>query len=104
MVVDGLEPWFEFDLIGKTIEVVPNQSNDAEGGKTPLRFRITSRTVRCAGIGVDPLQPELGIIDVPKLLTKHYPQFGPYLGVYAVVESYGGGTICVGDTFRVVDE
>ena len=60
--------------------------------------------MRCAGIGVDPLQPELGIIDVPKLLTKHFPQFGPFLGVYAVVDSCGGGTICVGDTFRVVDE
>ena len=74
VVVDGLEPWLEFDLIGKTIEVVPNQDNDDEGDHTksaPLRFRITSRTVRCAGIGVDPLQPELGIIDVPKLLTKH---------------------------------
>ena len=107
VVVDGLEPWLEFDLIGKTIEVVPNQSNDDEGDhtkSTPLRFRITSRTVRCAGIGVDPLQPELGIIDVPKLLTKHYPQHGPYLGVYAVVEGYSGGNICVGDTFRVVDE
>ncbi len=107
VVVDGLEPWAEFDLIGKTIEVVPNQDNDAEGDETkstPLRFRITSRTVRCAGIGVDPLQPELGIIDVPKLLTKHFPQHGPYLGVYAVVDGCNGGSICVGDTFRVLDE
>ncbi len=107
VVVDGLEPWSEFDLIGKTIEVVPNQDNDAIGDGTkssPLRFRITSRTVRCAGIGVDPLQPELGVIDIPKLLTKHFPQHGPYLGIYAVVDGYSGGSICVGDTFRVLDE
>ncbi len=107
VVVDGLEPWAEFDLIGKTIEVVPNQDNSAEGEGTkriPLRFRITSRTVRCAGIGVDPLQPELGIIDIPKLLTKHFPQHGPYLGVYAVVDGCSFGSICVGDTFRVLDE
>eukprot|EP00986_Skeletonema_menzelii_P001432 scaffold379_cov145-Skeletonema_menzelii.AAC.3 len=107
VVVDGLEPWLEFDLIGKTIEVVPHQDNDGEEDQskpTPLRFRITARTVRCAGIGVDPLQPELGILDVPKLLTKHFPQHGPYLGVYAVVDGSSGGNICVGDTFRVVDE
>lgn len=107
VVVDGLEPWSEFDLIGKTIEVVPNQDNDAKGDgtkSTPLRFLITSRTVRCAGIGVDPLQPELGTIDVPKLLTKHFPQHGPYLGIYAVVDGDSGGSICVGDTFRVLDE
>lgn len=104
VVVDGLDPWLEFDLIGKTIEVVSKQDNFAEGESTPLRFRITSRTVRCAGIGVDPLQLELGVLDVPKLLTKHFPQHGPYLGVYAVADSTSGGTICVGDTFRVVDE
>lgn len=107
VVVDGLEPWSEFDLIGKTIEVVSNQDNDAEGygtKSTPLRFRITSRTVRCAGIGVDPLQPELGVIDVPKLLTKHFPQHGPYLGIYAVVDDCSCGSICVGETFRVLDK
>jgi len=111
VVVDGLEPWLEFDLIGKTIEVVPNQDNNTEGGdkseRHPLRFRITSRTVRCAGIGVDPLQPELPAFDIPKLLTKHFPQHGPYLGVYAVVDQdngCSGGQICVGDTFRVLDD
>jgi uncharacterized protein YcbX len=108
VVVDGLDPWSEFDLIGKTIEVIPNQGNGGdETQTTPVRFRITSRTVRCAGIGVDPLQPELKTIDIPKLLTKHFPQHGPYLGVYAVLDQELGsncGEICVGDTFRVVDE
>ena len=110
VVIDGLDPWFEFDLIGKTIEVISNQKDNDKGDitrKPPLRFRITSRTVRCAGIGVDPLQPELGALDIPKLLTKHFPQHGPYLGIYAVVDQEHGancGKICVGDTFRVVDE
>ncbi len=108
VVVDGLDPWSEFDLIGKTIEAIPNQGNGGdETQTTPVRFRITSRTVRCAGIGVDPLQPELKTIDIPKLLTKHFPQHGPYLGVYAVLDQELGsncGEICVGDTFRVVDE
>ena len=111
IIVDGLDPWSEFDLIGKTIEVIPKESTSRDQEhrqqQARLRFRITSRTVRCAGIGVDPLQPELGTIDIPKLLTKHFPQHGPYLGVYAVVDQVEGfncGQLCVGDTFRVVDE
>jgi uncharacterized protein YcbX len=105
VVVDGLDPWSEFDLIGKSIEVIPNRGHDGDDTEsTPIRFRITSRTVRCAGIGVDPLQPELKTLDIAKLLTKHFPQHGPYLGVYAVMEDRNFGKICVGDTFRVVDE
>ena len=111
IVVDCLDPWLEFDLIGKTIEVIPKQDSkdtiEHDLKSVPLRFRITSRTVRCAGIGVDPLQPELGALDIPKLLTKHFPQHGPYLGVYAVVEKdddYNGGEIRVGDSFRVLEE
>lgn len=112
IIVDGLDPWSEFDLIGKTIEVVQKESTSCDQENqtqqhAKLRFRITSRTVRCAGIGVDPLQPELGTIDIPKLLTKHFPHHGPYLGIYAVVDQVEGfncGQLCVGDTFRVVDE
>jgi uncharacterized protein YcbX len=109
IIVDGLDPWSEFDLIGKTIEVIPKESDQEHQTQqqAKLRFRITSRTVRCACIGVDPLQPELGTIDIPKLLTKHFPQYGPYLGVYALVDQGCGfncGQLCVGDIFRVVDE
>ena len=105
IIVDNLEPWAEFDLIGKTIEVV-SENNTMQ--QSPLRFRVVSRTVRCAGVGVDPLHPEQGVIDIPNLLTKHFPEHGPYLGVYAIVEnlsgdSFQGGLISVGDTFRVVD-
>jgi len=105
IIIDNLEPWAEFDLIGKTIEVVPKIENVQD---TPLRFRIVSRTVRCAGVGVDPLHPELGAIDIPNLLAKHFPQHGPYLGVYAVMENDKttnacGGTISVDATFRIVE-
>ncbi|KAL7546890.1 hypothetical protein ACHAWF_013869, partial [Thalassiosira exigua] len=107
VVVNNLEPWAEFDLIGKTIEVVP-ASREGDGGGTEneppsLRLRVVSRTVRCAGVGVDPLRPELGTADIPDLLIKHFPEHGPYLGVYAVVDDPScGGTMSVGDKLRVV--
>lgn len=105
IIIDNLEPWAEFDLIDQTIEVVPKEIGDGIDPINPLRFRIVSRTVRCAGVGVDPLQPEL-VIDIPNLLSKHYPEHGPYLGVYAtVLDNDNKDTsriISVGDTFRVV--
>ena len=105
IIIDNLEPWAEFDLIDQTIEVVPKENIDSIDPINPLRFRIVSRTVRCAGVGVDPLQPEL-VMDIPNLLSKHYPEHGPYLGVYAIVldndDKDTSRTISVGDTFRVV--
>jgi len=107
LIINNLEPWAEFDLIGKTIEVVPKSGDNDTS--TSLRLRIVSRTVRCAGVGIDPEQPNLGVVDIPNLLTKHFPQHGPYLGVYAVVESDDNNddenckrTISVGDTFQVM--
>mmetsp|Transcript_9023 Transcript_9023/g.22005 ORF Transcript_9023/g.22005 Transcript_9023/m.22005 type:complete len:374 (+) Transcript_9023:40-1161(+) len=104
IVVNHLEPWAEFDLIGKTIEVV----SEDDTRTTPVRFRVVSRTVRCAGVGVDPFRPEQGLVDVPNLLSKHFPEHGPYLGVYAVMDNVRdgascGGSISVGDTLRVVE-
>ena len=98
VVVDGLEPWAEFDLIGKTIESVP-EDGDCESA---MRFRVTSRTVRCAGIGVDPERPEEEH-DIPASLIKHFPEHGPYLGIYAVrVDGEKNGNLSVGETFRVI--
>ena len=105
LIINNLEPWAEFDLIGKTIEVVPKSGDNDTSTSLTL---LVSRTVRCAGVGVDPEQPNLGVIDIPKLLSKHFAQHGPYLGVYAVVENDNNDdenckrTISVGDTFRVV--
>lgn len=108
IIIDDLEPWAEFDLIGKTIEVVPKvvEENDVIQKQPPLRLQIVSRTVRCAGVGVDPLHPELGPIDIPKLLAEHFPQHGPYLGVYCVVDNDQAGacerTLTVDNTFHIV--
>ncbi len=89
IVVDGLEPWKEFDFVGQRLKVI---RSDGEGkdGQT-IMLKVLSKTVRCAGIGVDPLQPDAKKLDVPQLLSKHFPQYGPYLGVYAVIECDGDG-------------
>ena len=106
-----MDPWAEFDLIGKTIEIVPKEDNDNNDDKEArLRLRTVSRTVRCEGVGVDPLHPDLGTLDIPNLLAKHFPKHGPYLGVYAVVDddeqsshtSSSGRVMSVGDIFRVL--
>ena len=106
IVVDNLEPWAEFDLVGKTMELVPittTKKLDYTVPTTPLKIRIVSRTVRCAGVGIDPLHPEQGVLDIPQLLMEHYPEHGPYFGVYAVVEQNScGGTISVGDCFQCI--
>lgn len=79
LVIDGVAPWKEFDWVGKNIKV------------GTVTFRVLSRTVRCAGVSDD----EKGL-DIPGLLQEHFPQHGPYLGIYA--QCVGGGTISLGDT------
>jgi uncharacterized protein YcbX len=101
IVVDDLEPWAEFDLVGKTIQLL-SASEQRSSADNILRLRLVSRTVRCAGIGIDPLNPEQGTLDIPKLLTEHFPQYGPYFGVYAVVDGVSGSHIAVGDSFRLL--
>ena len=124
IILDGLEPWKEFDFVGKTLEVVPslhyrlsccegkrsnssNNSDTIDSVMSPvtlmgLKLEIIQRTVRCEGVSIDPLDdPETRErLDIPKLLVEHYPQYGPYLGVYAVVLQ--GGEIGVGDELRLI--
>lgn len=88
IVVEGLEAWKEFDAVGKTIAV------HGEDGGT-LKFDVISRTVRCDGIGVDPLEPSTPPLDMPKLIADKFPEHGPFLGVYAVVSE--PGEIKIGD-------
>jgi uncharacterized protein YcbX len=83
IVLDGVPAWSEFDWIGKSIQC----------GSTTLE--VISKTVRCDGISIDPLEYPENVLDIPRLLTKNFPEHGPYLGVYAVVEE--GGTISLGD-------
>lgn len=92
IVVDGWEPWEEFKWIGKTLQV--QVKNGEESSTHRMKLKILSKTVRCDAVTVDPLDPE-NILDVPKLLATHFPEHGPYLGVYAVIED--PGTISVGD-------
>ena len=92
IVVDGLEPWAEFDLVGKSI------ATKSESGEE-LILDIVSTTVRCEGVGVDPLDKSAGVMPIPALLSKHFPQYGPYLGVYAVIRE--GGKLSIGDTMSL---
>eukprot|EP00545_Synedropsis_sp_CCMP1620_P001307 CAMPEP_0119005136 /NCGR_PEP_ID=MMETSP1176-20130426/1546_1 /TAXON_ID=265551 /ORGANISM="Synedropsis recta cf, Strain CCMP1620" /LENGTH=299 /DNA_ID=CAMNT_0006956909 /DNA_START=20 /DNA_END=919 /DNA_ORIENTATION=+ len=82
VVLEGMEPWAEFDLVGQQIQI-----GDA-------KLSVIKQTVRCEGISVDPLDPE-NVLDIPKLLIKEFPQYGPFFGVYAVVDE--PGTIKIGD-------
>jgi uncharacterized protein YcbX len=90
IVVDGLEAWNDFDAVGKTMTV-----SRSDGTTSTLQFEGLTRCVRCPGIGVDPLDPSKPRVDIPKLLAKHYPEHGPYLGIYVVVTN--PGDIQVGD-------
>lgn len=94
IVVEGWEPWAEFDWIGKTLDIQTNH-------KDVIKLSIMSKTVRCDGVSVDPLDPET-VLDIPKLLAKKFPEHGPYLGVYAVIED--AGVISLGDTLKLAAE
>ncbi len=108
IVVDGLEPWKEFEFVGKHMRLV-KKNNSKEGdvdSSCPITFRVLSRTVRCDGVGIDPTDPDpqKTKLDIPQLLNKNFPEHGPYLGVYAVIESDGDGTISVGDSIELVED
>ena len=114
IVIDGLDPWEEFNWVGRSLRVVPHGSNkDLSSGDTDkipqIIVRVLTRTVRCEGVGIDPLDPSMEKLDIPKLLSKNYPQHGPYLGVYASLEVIGGDEkfgsgelLSVGDTLELL--
>ena len=89
LVIDGFPAWSEFGWVGKDIRL---------GGRATLR--VIGRTVRCSGVGVSS-EVEVGgaddgaELDLVQLLSDHFPEHGPYLGIYAQVVS--GGAIEVGD-------
>ena len=86
IVVEGWEPWAEFDWIGKTLQV--------KAGTSTMNLKIIDKAVRCEGINIDPLDPGT-YVDIPKLLIEHFPEHGPYLGIYAIIET--AGELNVGD-------
>jgi uncharacterized protein YcbX len=83
IVVEGIPAWEEFEWVGREIQI------------GTVRLSVYSKTIRCDAVNVD-LASAKKDVDVPALLAQHYPQHGPYLGVYAQVVS--GGTIACGDT------
>eukprot|EP00930_Biecheleria_cincta_P072484 TRINITY_DN59875_c0_g1_i1.p1 TRINITY_DN59875_c0_g1~~TRINITY_DN59875_c0_g1_i1.p1 ORF type:complete len:322 (-),score=47.21 TRINITY_DN59875_c0_g1_i1:32-973(-) len=89
ILFDGLDPWQEFTWVGRTIAVGDD-----------VRMKVIKRTVRCAATCVDLASATKGT-DIPAQLQKHFPEHGPYLGVYAQVVR--GGTIRHGDAIREVD-
>lgn len=89
VVLEGMDAWGEFDLVGKQITI----------GTTKLS--VVKQTVRCEGISIDPLDPE-NVLEIPKILTKEFPEYGPFFGVYAVVDE--PGTIQIGDSVAVVPD
>ena len=88
IVLDGLEPWEEFKWVDKSISC------------GDMKLSIIKRTVRCEGISYDSLDQD-NVLNIPNLLAKHYPMYGPYFGVYAVIDE--PGTMKIGDTVSVID-
>jgi len=115
IIIDGLEPWEEFNWVGQTLRVVKKGNDretsafDSSADASEIIIKVLTRTVRCEGIGIDPLDPSTGKLDMPKLLSKNYPEHGPYLGVYASIEVTGGNDVdgngsllSVGDTLELL--
>ncbi len=90
VLLDGALPaWAEFGWVGGTVSL---------GGAT---LRVIKRTVRCEGVNVDARHGSgAADVDVPGLLARHFPEHGPFLGVYAQVEA--GGHVRVGDRVAAI--
>jgi hypothetical protein len=84
--VEGLPPWGEFDLVGRTLR--------APSGVT---LEVMKRIDRCAATNVDPVS---GIRDmnIPQTLLRAYDHVD--CGIYARVSV--GGTLGLGERFAVV--
>ena len=96
IVIDGPPPFAEFDWVEKNHQQ-SLLTADGQGS-----FRPLSRTVRCRGISIDPDDTQNGQIelDIPGLLAKHFPQHGPYLGIYACVDK-APCSVTVGDELKL---
>ena len=88
LIVGGALPaWEEFRWVGREVKL----------GEATLR--VISRTVRCEGINADARHGSFKAdVDIPGLLDKHFPEHGPYLGVYCQVVE--GGRVSVGDAVQ----
>jgi uncharacterized protein YcbX len=80
LLIDGLEPWAEFDWIGRDVRI---------GG---ARLHGQSRIGRCAATSVNPATSERDI-DLPAALMAHYGHAD--CGIYLSVEARG--VVAIGD-------
>ena len=97
IIIDGCEPWSEFDWVDSTISIHNNKNDNHDN----VQMDVIRTTVRCAGVSIDPdtyTGNKEDEVDIPTLLQKHFPQYGPYLGVYATLKS--PGTISIGDSIH----
>ena len=80
ILLDGLAPWAEFDLVGKTLAI------------GEARLKVTQRIQRCAATNVDPDTGKRDM-EIPHVMERAYDHAD--CGVYARVAR--GGRIAVGD-------
>jgi len=83
-LVEGLAPWAEFDLVGKTISL--------GGAQVEVRARITRCRATCANTAT-------GMIDADTLGALEEGWGHQDFGVYGVVAQ--GGRVALGDTVQV---
>lgn len=88
IMVDGLAPWAEFDLVGQELTT-----------RSGVRLRVTKRIDRCAATNVDP-QTGLRDLQIPKALMTGYGHVD--CGVYC--EIVAGGTLSEGDRMDAVQD
>jgi uncharacterized protein YcbX len=88
VMVDGLAPWAEFDLVGQELAT-----------RSGVRLRVTKRIDRCAATNVDP-QTGLRDLQIPKALMTGYGHVD--CGVYC--EIVAGGTLAEGDRIDAVPD
>ena len=85
--VDGLEPWAEFDLVGRILEAASGP-----------RLKVTKRIQRCAATNVDPTTA-IRDLEIPATLMRRLGHFD--CGVYA--EVLVGGTLADGERLTVLE-
>jgi uncharacterized protein YcbX len=102
IVIDGPPAWSEFGWVGKNLVVMDSSdTSDGSGKLTGMKLAVIQKTVRCEATHVDPTDPADPYPEIVKLLVKHFPEHGPFLGVYAVVDQ--AGSLALGQEFKVVD-
>ena len=80
VMVDGLDPWAEFDLVGAEL-----------ASPSGLRLKVTKRIERCAATNVDPVTAERDM-EIPKTLMQRLGHVD--CGIYAEVVVGGSLTPC----------